>query len=99
MPESKPSQSDLGFEPKYAVQDGVKHEFTGLLFIPAPGESERLEREKPPEMNPVCIATPVPLVPKGSHYQGFTGNETAGKKVKMKMLDALRLRSLQPPRG
>ncbi len=74
MPESKPSQSDLGFEPKYAVQDGVKHEFTGL-------------------------PTPVPLVPKGSRYHGFTGNETAGKKVKMKMLDALRLRSLQPPRG
>jgi hypothetical protein len=99
MPESKPSQSDIDFEPKYETHDGVKHEFTGLLYVPAPGESERLEREKPPETNPICIATPVPLVPKGSHYQGFTGNETAGKKVKMRMLDALKLRSLQPPRG
>src|SRR5208283_5387568 len=37
-------------------------------------------------MNPVCLATPVPLVPQGSHYHGFTGNETAGKKVKMRII-------------
>lgn len=92
MPESKPKQQDFEFEPQYAVHDGVKHEFTGLLFIPAPGESERLEKEKQPDINPVALVTPVPLVPQKSHYHGFTGNESAAKRVKMNPLDALRLR-------
>lgn len=92
MPESKPNQTDLDFEPQYAVHEGVKHEFTGLLFIPAPGESERLEREKQPETNPVALVTPVPLVPQESYYHGFSGNKSAAKRVKMNPLDALRLR-------
>lgn len=55
-PSPSPKARPIEFVPEYAEQDGVKHEFTGLLYIPAPGESERCEAERKPEINPVCIA-------------------------------------------
>lgn len=87
---STPKQNSLDLTPEYAEQDGVKFEFSGTLLIPAPGEAERLAREKLPEMNPVCLATPQIMSPQ-SHYHGYR-NTTERKSVKMSALQMFKLR-------
>lgn len=44
MSEEK-KQNEFGFEPEYLEDKGAKYAFTGLLYTPAPGESEKLEHE------------------------------------------------------
>jgi hypothetical protein len=92
-PESKtPKQTEIDLAPEYAVSDGVKFEYNGLLLIPAPGESERLEREKPVEVNPVCIATPAVFGVGQSHYHGYA-NTSERKKITMNAKQMHRLRT------
>ena len=88
-PEKK-SQDTLTLEPEYEKQDGIKFEFTGTLLIPAPGEMERLAREKPREMMSVVGSKPVVYVPEP--ITRFAKHRNDFRKVKMNGLDALRLR-------
>lgn len=86
-PEKK-SQDTLTLEPEYDKQDGIKFEFTGTLMIPAPGEMERLEREKPSPLSNIAVAEPALFVRKEVAFA--TRNDF--RKVKMNGLAALRLR-------
>lgn len=88
-PETK-TQDTLTLEPEYAKQDGIKFEFTGTLLIPAPGEMERLERQKPKEMMSVVGSKPVLFVPEP--VTRFAKTRDDFKIVKMNGLEALRLR-------
>jgi hypothetical protein len=83
MPAPKPRSIELN--PEYAAQDGVNHEWTGTLFVPAPGEYERSEAERiaQVEMNPVGIATPLVHAP-------FATSWTT-KRVKMSAKEMIRL--------
>ena len=71
------------------VQDGIKHEFTGTLFIPAPGEAEKIEaRERENRPTPelaldssVDYTTVLAPFPR----QGTT------RRVKMSGMDMLKL--------
>lgn len=90
-PEAK-TQDTLTLEPEYAKQDGIKFEFTGTLLIPAPGEVERLAREKPPEMMSVVGSKPIVYVPETPRGNRFAAHKGDFKRVKMNAIDALRLR-------
>lgn len=87
---TNPRQETLTFEPEYAVSGGIKHEWTGTLFLPTAEESERLEKERATEthVNPVCLAEVKPDIVNPLAKYGF--NRT--RRVKMKMKDALGLR-------
>lgn len=83
---SKPRARGLTFEPEYAEQDGIKHEFTGSLYIPAPGESERCETERQsrePELNPVCIAAPLIEKPYRSDWTTRRVKMSAGEMIRL----------------
>jgi hypothetical protein len=88
---STPKQEEFKLTPEYAEANGVKFEFNGSLLVPAPGEAERLEREKPVEFNPVCLATPKIVSPQ-SHYFGYD-NTTGPQRVKMSAKQMHKLRS------
>lgn len=88
--QEKKTQEKLELEPQYEKQDGIKFEFTGTLLIPAPGEMERLEREKPREMMSVVGSKPIVYVPEP--ITRFAKTRDDFRKVKMNGLDALRLR-------
>lgn len=81
-----PRARHIEVDPVYAEQDGVKHEFTGLLYVPAPGETDRLQVERdtaPPTLNPVCLATPLVEKP---FRTGWTS-----RRVKMTAREMIRL--------
>lgn len=72
------------------VQDGVKHEFTGTLFIPAPGEAATIEardrdRLPPPDITPEAYQYTTVIAP--------FPREWTTQRVKMSGMDMLRLRS------
>lgn len=83
MPESK-RQTEFTVTPEYLVQDGVKHEFTGTLFIPALGENERIEKEQ--------AARAVSPIGYGQQLSGLI-IPTKPERVKIDMKTALRLRA------
>lgn len=73
------------------VQDGIKHEFTGLLFIPAPGEAEKIEtRER--ENRPTPELTRDSSIDYTTVIAPFPRQWTT-QRVKMSGMDMLRLRS------
>lgn len=81
---SEPKQIGLTFDAleteNYA---GVKHEWTGTLYVPTADEIERIETEVAArETSPIVFAEP----------QLFVKTDVPRSKVKMKMKDALRLR-------
>lgn len=81
MPE--PKQKGFTFEPETENYAGVKHEWTGTLYVPAPGETERIEAEAVArETSPIVFSEPVLYVK----------TDVPRAKVKMKMKDALRFR-------
>ncbi|SRR5258708_92811 len=93
-PETTKVQETLTLDPQYEIQSGVKFEFTGTLLIPAPGEAERLMREKQPEVSSVCIANPVVYgMTKDIRAHRFAKNKNDFRKVKMNGLEALRFRA------
>ena len=85
---AKPTQNDFEFEPAYEEYAGVKHEFTGTLFVPTADEFKRIEREQAARTKPlVGIGEPSLFVP-----QSCIPGKPRGS-VKMKMRNALRFRA------
>lgn len=81
-------QASFEFEPAYEEYAGVKHEFTGTLFVPTAEECERIEREAAARAKPlVGIGEPSLFVPPSCIPGKPRGS------VKMKMRDALALRT------
>jgi hypothetical protein len=91
--ESKAKQPTLDFVPEYENYAGVAHEFTGTLFVPAPGESERLAKERPKEQMNVVGSKPVIFTltePRGNRFAKSKDDFT---KVKLDLKTALGLRA------
>lgn len=87
MPDTK-QQDSFEFEPAYEEYAGVKHEFTGTLFVPTEEEFKRIEREQQARTKPlVGIGEPSLFVPPSCIPEKPRGS------VKMKMKDALRFRT------
>lgn len=81
-------QDEFEFEPVYEEYAGVKHEFTGTLFVPTQSEFKRIEREQAERTKPLIgIGEPSLFVP-----PSCLPNKPRGR-VKMKMRDALRFRA------
>lgn len=80
-------QDSFEFEPAYEEYGGVKHEFTGTLFVPTAEEFERMKREQKPEKPLVGIGEPSLFVP-----PSCIPNKPRGS-VKMKLRDALKMRT------
>lgn len=81
-PES-PKQEGLTFEPETENYAGVKHEWTGTLYVPTADEITRIETEAAArETSPIVFAEP----------QLFVRTDVPRGKVKMKMKDALKFR-------
>lgn len=79
----KPHQDELTFEPETENYAGVKHEWTGTLYVPTAEETRRIETEVAArETSPIVFAEPV-LYVRQDQPRG---------RVKMKMKDALRFR-------
>lgn len=60
LPEDKPRPRTLAFEPEYAIEAGVSHEYNGILYVPTEGEfarcaEERRAEELAPRVLPVAI--------------------------------------------
>jgi hypothetical protein len=83
-------QEEFMYEPSYDMHGGTKFSFNGVLMVPAPGETERNEAERPKEMMAVVGSKPVLHVVENSVINPGVHR---GQKVKMKMTDALRLRA------
>lgn len=87
MPDTK-HQDSFEFEPAYEEYAGVKHEFTGTLFVPTESEFKRIEREQA-ERTKSAIAVGEPSL--------FVPNSLLPPRpratVKMKMKTALRMRT------
>lgn len=80
---SLPKQENLEFEPETENYAGIKHEWTGTLYVPTASETARIEAEVVArETSPIVFAEPV-LYVKQDAPRG---------RVKMKMKDGLRLR-------
>jgi hypothetical protein len=84
MPEpERKKQNRLAFEPETEDYAGVKHEWSGTLYVPTPEETTRIEAEAAErDVSPVILAEQL-------LYVRHDGPRT---KVKMKMKDALRFR-------
>lgn len=81
-------QDSFEFEPAYEEYAGVKHEFTGTLFVPTASEFERIEREQAARTKPsVGIGEPSLFVPNSLLPPRPRAT------VKMKMKTALRFRT------
>ena len=84
MSSSDKKQETLDFEPEYLESYGIKHEFTGTLFIPTQDEFKRIEREQAErETSPVVFAEPVLYIKQ----------DVPRQRIKMKPTDALKLRA------
>ena len=83
MSAPKPKQKELTFEPETENYAGVKHEWTGTLYVPTADEIKRIESEVAARAtSPVVFAEP----------SLFVRQDSPRAKVKMKMKDALGLR-------
>lgn len=47
-PKDSRNQETFEFDPAYEDIGGIKHEFTGLLWTPAPGEDKKIEERDAP---------------------------------------------------
>lgn len=81
-------QDGFNFEPQYDIHDGVKFTCVGGLMVPAPGESERLAKERGPEMASVVGSKPVLYAVESQVIQP---GRYRGQTVKVRGKDALRL--------
>lgn len=89
MPE--PKQQGLDFTQQETENyNGVKHEWTGTLYVPTADETRRIEREAAARdaISPICIAEPQADIVNPLLKYGF--NRT--RKVKMNFKDALGVR-------
>lgn len=85
---SNAEQEGFDFQPQHDQHAGIRFTFSGGLMIPAPGESERIAKERGPEMASVVGSKPVlhvveSLVIQPGRYRGQT--------VKIRGKDALKL--------
>jgi hypothetical protein len=80
---TEPRQKPLDIEPEYAINDGIKHEFTGTLFIPVAGEVP------PPAPEPAMVQNISAFDIAESHLPKPT------RHVKLKASEFLKLRGGQ----
>jgi hypothetical protein len=87
------SQPTLELTPEYECYAGVAHEWTGTLFVPAPGESERLTKERKSDEMSVVGSKPVIFEIAVSRGNRFARSKDDFTKVKLDPMLALRLRA------
>lgn len=81
-------QEGFDFEPQYDHHDGMKFTCVGGLMVPAPGESERIAKERGPEMMEVVGSKPVLHVVESQIIQP---GRYRGQTVKIRGKDAIRI--------
>lgn len=71
-------QEGFDLEPDYLKDRGIAFEIAASgLYVPAPGEHERLEAERPKELPPICIAEEKPDIVNPLLKFGFNRTKTA----------------------